>query len=143
MLTARTVEQQASRFNRRSAQHYYFSECLFSLLRYLIDERYAFGISGFRVDDDVACDRIRRERQSAGLCRRGQGRTGTAEVGISRTTSIAMSAVVTSRATVVSLSQYRSSPNRNATVFPTPLDPFFQKPFAASHLHRRQEFSVR
>src|ERR1700720_3772179 len=141
MLPSRAVKHQAGRFNRRSAQDHDLAESFVRLLCCLIDERNAFGLSGFRIDDDMTRDRIGSERHSPSLCRRGQSRAGAAEVRKSRATTIAVAAVVTRGAAVVSLSQYRGAPNRHSAIFPTALDSLLQEPFAARHLHRRQEFS--
>src|ERR1700730_6230093 len=103
MLPSLAVQQQAGGFDSRSAQHDYASKCLVALLCHLIDERNAPGLAGVRVNDDVTRYRFGSKRQAAGFFGCGESRARTAEVRISRTASITVTAVMTRRAAVVPL----------------------------------------
>src|SRR5215510_2124404 len=79
---------------------------------------------------------------SPGLCRGGKRRSGAAEIRPRRTSAVAMTAVMTLRATVVRLGEYRRPPNDHVPILPRLLDGALEMPFAAGHLHGWEKLPV-
>src|SRR2546425_7246651 len=140
----RGVQQNAGRFQRRSAEEQNASSEFQSLARLPVNNANAGCFPSVGIKDDAVYYAVRADRNFPRGLRSRKRRIQTTEIRARNAAARARPAIMASSAPAMPLRQNRRATDRHhAVVWKAPPDPILYDHLSTRHLHRRQKFSIR